>query len=339
MRLLNRVSILRSVLALVLGAMLLAPLHAALAEDGNLVRLTFGSGWNAVPSVVAIERGLFAEQGLIVSGIPVSSAEAALKSVSVGTTDFAALPQRSLLLIAAAQLPVSVVSMNGWGTQLELVAAAEDIRSVEDLRGKTIAVGAASEAFPVLVRLLNAAGLPPSAVTIKRMDASGLLGALAEGEADAVFESRHFTGTILRTSQARRVLAHEDIVATLGQVSAQPLVVNRGVLEKHPDLVQRFVTAWVKALAYVQHDPEDSARLLQIFFHRQGTTVKTELARSWVELTRYDRAVWSKPDILDAEYNGWGLVEGGVLASAPKLEPYIDNRFAEKAVDTLDPFR
>jgi hypothetical protein len=39
--------------------------------------------------------------------------------------------------------------------------------------------------------------------------------------------------------------------------------------------------------------------------------------------------------VADAEFNGWGLKEGGVLKVLPKLDGVVENRFAQQAVKRL----
>jgi len=324
--------------AVIVAVFTLSPVQGVAAE-WKLVRLTFSSGWEALPAVVAIERGFFAQEGLVASGLAATSAEAVLNSLQAGSTDFAVVPQRTLLVMAALQLPVKVVSMNGWGTEMELVVPKDDsaVKSVADLKGKTIAVGMGSEAFPVLVRLLNRASLRPGDVTVKYLSALDLVRAFPAKNrlADAVLESRYYTSALVKSDQARPLLTHQDIVQTLGLVGAAPLVTRKALIETEPDTVQKFVNAWAKALKYIQQDPQDAAGLLMIFFHRQGVTVPEEMAKSWIGMTRYNRFVWSPADIADAEYNGWGLKEGGILKVLPKLDGYIENRFAEEALKKL----
>jgi ABC-type nitrate/sulfonate/bicarbonate transport system substrate-binding protein len=187
----------------------------------------------------------------------------------------------------------------------------------------------------VLIRLLNQAGLQPADVKVTLLGPDALTQVFEQGLADAVFETRHFTKTIFDQGQSRIIQTNEDIRNTIGAINATPLVANVTVIENEPEGVQGFVNGWVKALAYIQANPEDSARLLQIYFHRQGTVVPPELALSWVGFTNYDRYVWSDGDVKDAEYNGWGLVTGEVLKVQPKLGGYIDNRFAEEAVKNV----
>lgn len=313
----------------------------ARAEEWKLVRFAFSGGWDALPAIVALERGFFAQEQLVVSGLPISSTNAVANSLLRGSTDFAAVSQRMLLAMATAQLPVKVVSMNGWGTELELVVPKEDasIKTLADLKGKTIGVGVGSEAHPVLIRLLNKAKLRPSDVKIQTLSADALTRAFEKKEkkADAVLESRHFTSVLVKTEQARQLLTHKEITEKLGLIGAAPLLTRNELIEKEPDTVQKFVHAWIKAIKYIQQDPEDAARLLMIFFHRQGVlTVSADLTKSWIEMTRYNRYFWTPADLADAEYNGWGLKEAGILKALPKLGGYIDNRFAEKALKAIE---
>jgi sulfonate transport system substrate-binding protein len=319
---------------IVAGAVILVLQPAAAQQKQTLVRFSFSSGWDALPAIVAIERGFFAQEGLVVSGLAVPSSQAVMESLAAGSTDFAAVPQRTLLIMAAAKAPVNVIAMAGWGTETELVVPKSDTatKSIADLKGKTIAVGQGSEAYPALIRLLNKAKIRPSEVRIKSLSPAELTRAFQNKLADAVIESRHFTSVLLKNGQARVVLSNKEIVETLGLVGAAPLLGQTSMIEKEPATVQKFVNAWIKALKYIGRDRKDAAQLLRIFLHRQGTLVSEELAESWVGMTRYDRFVWSPADVADAEFNGWGLKEGGVLKVLPKLDGYVDNRFAEKAV-------
>lgn len=323
-----------------IAGMLVLTGRAAEPAELTLARFSFSSGWDAVPAVVAIDRGFFAEEGLVVDGLARSSEGAVAQSLLAGSTDFATVPQRTFLVMTALQLPVKVISMNGWGTEIEVVVPKGDtaINAAAHLKGKTIGLGAASEAYPVLIRLLNKAKLRPTDVKIKHLSPNELTQAFKAGArlADAVIESRHYTATLVETGQARVVLTSQGVVSAIGLIGAAPLVTRTSLVDKESGTVQKFLNAWVKALAYVQQDPEDAVRLMMIFFHRQGVTnVQQPLVKSWLGMTRYDRSVWSKDDLTDAEYSGWALKEGGILTVAPKLAGYIENRFAEEAQKRL----
>ena len=318
---------------------LIASIAHAKDKDWSLVRFSYSSGWDALPAIVATERGFFAEQGLVASGLAVSSGQAVAVSLGVGTTDFAALPQETLLYMAASKIPVSVVSMNGWGVPMELVVPKSDAttHSIADLKGKAIAVTDASSAYPILIRLLNNARLRPSDVKIRFLAANQLTHAFTEKRADAVFETRYFTETLTQASQGGRVVTGpEDITKALGDINAMPLVVRTELIAKEPEVVQKFINAWVRAQYYIRQDPVDCAKLLQIFLHRQGVPVADGLALNWVKMPNYNHFVWQAADIADADYNGWAMKTGGVLKVEPKIDGMINNSFAERAVAQLE---
>ncbi len=309
---------------------------ARAAENTTLARLTFSSGWDALPAIVGIERGFFAQEGLVISGLATTSPEAVINSLAAGSTDFAVVPQRVMLVMVAAKAPIKIIAMGGWGTELELVARPDaKIKSVADLKGKTVATLRGSEALPALVRLLNQAKLKPSDLKIEAMSADALVKVLADKKADAVFETRHFTGPLVQNKSGVVALDADAITKAIGWIDAIPLVTRAETAAKDPKLVQKFTNGWVKALAYIQQDPQDAARLLGIFFHRQGVRVTPEMSNSWVAMTRYDQSGWSDAAIADAEYNGWGLSAAKILKAAPKLKGFVDNRFATAAAKSL----
>ncbi len=322
--------------AAIIGTLTFLPVQG-LAAEWTMARLSFSSGWDALPAIVAIERGFFSQEKLIVSGLAVTSAQGVMNSLAAGSTDFATLPQRTLLVMAALKLPVKVIGMNGWGTEMELVVPKADTttKSIADLKGKTIALGVGSEAYPVLIRLLNKSKMRPADVTIKTLSAQDLARAFQKKLADGILESRHFTTALATTGQGRLVTPHKDIVQALGVTGAAPLLTRKALIDKEPATAQKFVNAWIKALKYIEQDPKDAAQLLRIFFHRQGVVVSEEMATSWIGMTRYNRFFWSPADVTDAEYNGWALKEGGVLKVLPKLDGYVENRFAEQALKQL----
>jgi ABC-type nitrate/sulfonate/bicarbonate transport system substrate-binding protein len=321
------------------GAILLAVILAVAPLPGSaeppkvdtLARLSFGSGWDALPAVVGIERGFFAQQGLVVSPLTVTSGEAVMQSLASGSTDFAVLPQRAFLLMVAARLPVRAVAVSGWGTRVELVVSPglANAKSIADLKGKKIAVNKGSDALPALLRLAKQAKLKPTDLLLLQLPAEEMVQVFKEKKADAVFATAHFTEPLVSHSGARRLLSNEEIVQATGFVGTQPLVVSRKTIERDPAMVQKFVDGWVKAVAYTEQDPEDAARLLQVFFHRLGVAATPEQAASWVGMTRHDRAVWTKQDTADVVANGASLADGGIFKVRPKLDGYVDTSYAK----------
>jgi ABC-type nitrate/sulfonate/bicarbonate transport system substrate-binding protein len=322
---------------LAFALLILASVSArAMAADSTLVRLSYSSGWDALPAIVGIERGFFSEQGIVISGLAVTSPTAVIESLAAGSTDYALVPQRVMLVMAAAKAPVKIIAMGGWGTEMELVARPDaNIKSAADLKGKTVAVVQGSEALPILIRILNQAKIKPTDLKILSTSANALLKSLADKKADAVFETRHFTDPIVEKKQGVVVMDPATVTKSVGVIEGIPLVANSATTTKDAALTQKFVNAWVKSMKYIQQDPTDAARILQIFFHRQGVTVTKQIAQSWVSLTKYDQYSWSKAAVADANYNGWALNAANILKVTPKLDGFIENKFADAAAKSL----
>lgn len=324
-----------------------------LSQEGfaqtKTVRFSYSSGWDAIPAVVAIEKGFLAEQGLVVNGLAISSGRTILDSLTAGTTDFAIVPNRNLILVAALRLPVKVVALSGWGTETEVIVPKEaKLGSIKDLKGKTVGLGVSSEAFPLLIRFADQNGLKPKDYTIKNLDSGEIMKALdgteckqvkkptRKGEqtdicTDAVVASRHFTSRLVGGGKARVLHAYPDIVKTIGVRNAGALLTRNTLIETDPQTVQKFVNGWVKAMQYIERNPKEVAGLMRVFFARQGTRVPEDLAELWVKLEKFDRAAWIEADTKDTESNAAALQQVGILRGTPKIGEFVDNRFAEKA--------
>lgn len=321
-------------LAFVFMVATLGPALAQQDEGFRVVRLSYSTGWDALPVVVAEERGFFTKERLIVSGVAAQSASAVAQSLQANSTDVAVLPQRAFLAMAAAGAKSKVIAVNSWGTQMQLIAAkGSNISDVKDLRGKTVALGRGSGALPFLMRLLNLAGLSPENVKVAELSASDLAKALPNGTADAIFDMGHITGPIVAADRGKVVMDSKSVQKSLGAIGAMPVVASQRFVEREPEVAQRVVNAWLAAQRYIHENPDDAARLLRIFLHRHGVTTTPELASGWIGLQRYDKLhKWSENAIKDAEYNAWGLKQAGMIDKVPDIDPYIDNRFVDQAL-------
>lgn len=306
------------------------------AQQSPVVRFAFGGGWDALPAIVAIERGFFDQEELVVSGLSITSAQAVANSLVAGSTDFAAIPQRTFLAFAVADLPIAAVAVGSWGTEMELIAKpAAGISDLSQIKGHTIAVSRTSDALPVLVRLLNRAKLRPSDVNIRYLEGTAMPKALDSESIDAIFDTRHLTSVLVESGKAVAVLDWEGVKKNVGSISATPLVTRKALIESDPATVLKVVRAWIKALAYIQQDPLDAGRLLQIYLHRHGAKVEASLAQTWITMSSYNLYSWTDNAVADAEYNAWGLKEAGAIKTVPKLAGFIDNRFVEQAFQTV----
>ncbi len=312
-------------LALIVGAV---TQHPARAEAPALVRLAYVDDWRALPAVVAVERGFFAAQGLIASGLPMTADRADFEtSLAEGTTDLALIPQRLWLAMADSAADTVSIGVGSWGIEMELVVReGRPIDAIADLKNRRVAISSGSPAYPTLIRLLNQVGLEPQNVRVLELPTAEVLSSFQRRRADAVFDVRHVT-TPLAAEGGRVLVDWQALLRLLGPINAVPLVARAEWAAEQPETLRRVAVAWVHTLAYIEANRDDAARLLYMHLRRRGVRLTSSLAEAWVGFSRYDLPGWSDAAIRDAEYNAWALMTAGELTDMPALPARIDTGF------------
>ena len=119
-----------------------------------LVRLNYSGSIYATTSVVGLEKGFFDQEGLIVNAAPESSGQVALQALIGGSTDFAVGANVRPIQALAQGLPVKVIALSTWGFAGYVLVPAKDTttKSLEDLKGKTLAAQVGSGTHTVWLR-------------------------------------------------------------------------------------------------------------------------------------------------------------------------------------------
>lgn len=133
-----------------------------------------------------------------------------------------------------------------------LVRPDSSYTSVQQLKGKKIAVQVGSSAHHYLILLLQKNGLKPSDVNLVNLAASDHQKALESGNVDAVSTWEPWTA-ILEKAQAGKVLV--DSVGIKRHISGYILRNEFGV--QNPDLVERFLKVNQKAIEYIKQHPDE----------------------------------------------------------------------------------
>ncbi len=153
--------------AVVALAALMACVPAAFA-GGQKVTLTLD--WTPNPDHVgfydARDTGLFARAGLDVAIRAPSDPTAPLKLVGVGRSDFAVSYEQELFFAAAKKLPVVAVAAVVPQPLNSFMAIKPGIRSLRDLKGRTIGITGVPSDYATLDTALRSVGLTRKDVKI-----------------------------------------------------------------------------------------------------------------------------------------------------------------------------
>jgi putative hydroxymethylpyrimidine transport system substrate-binding protein len=251
--------------ALCLAAMFFVP--AAGAADVQKVTLTLD--WTPNPDHIgfyyARERGLFAKARLEVGIRAPSDPTAPLKLVALGRSDLAVSYEQELFFAAARKLPVIAVAAVVPQPLNSIMAIEPQIRSLSDLRGRTIGITGVPSDFAALDTALATARLTRKDVKVVSVGYS-LLPALLAGRVDAVLgmyrnvegielRLRGYKPTIIPLNQAGVPFYDELVlVANASRIKSDP---------RYARAVGRFVNVLLDATELARHDRDGSLAILR----------------------------------------------------------------------------
>jgi putative hydroxymethylpyrimidine transport system substrate-binding protein len=173
----------------VLAALLVlaGTLLPAASASGQHVTVTLD--WTPNPDHVGLyyarDSGLFQRAGLDVAIQAPSDPTAPLKLVAVGKTDLAVSYEPEVFLAAAKKLPVKVVAAVVPRPLNSLIAIEPQVKTVRDLRGRSVGITGVPSDYATLDTALRSAGLTRKDVKVVNVGYN-LLPALLAHKVDAV---------------------------------------------------------------------------------------------------------------------------------------------------------
>jgi len=256
----------RSALAAVVAALIvLAP--SALAGSARKVTLTLD--WTPNPDHVGIydaqSAGLFARAGLDVAIRSPSDPTAPLKLVGVGQSDLAVSYEQELFFAAAKKLPVVAVAAVVPQPLNSFMAIEPSIRSLRDLKGKTIGITGVPSDYATLDTALHTVGLARTQLKIVTVGYS-LLPALLAHRVDAVLGVyRNVEGIQLRLRGLHPTIIPVDRTG-IPSYDELVLVANKTRLHDDPQYrseVKRFVGAFLAGTAGARSHPSRALAIMK----------------------------------------------------------------------------
>jgi aliphatic sulfonates family ABC transporter substrate-binding protein len=272
-------------------------------------------------SVIAVEKGFFAKEGLEVKPLMFSSGPACTEAVVLGSAEIGTMGDTTAV-ISVARAPVTIIASHGGGEHRHriIVKADSPIRSPRDLLGKRLVVSKGTSTYGGLLAWAQAVKLNLSRVQIINMKPEDMGTALLSGAVDAAVASEP-TPSVMEEKGGRQL-------ATLGGLGNNYpilLVARNDFLRKHPEAATRFVRAMDRATEFVRDHPEETARVMarKTGLSLAATTKAMKLHYYRVQLDNQTRA--SLKQIADF------LVEQKILDTAPDLSKTIDDRYLPRS--------
>lgn len=234
-------------------------------------QLTFQLGWlpggERAPAFLALEKGLFAAEGLDVKilagrgGTEVLT-KLATSSVDVGevTLDVYFYAKAEGAIPATAVMPFFTKQMDSLVT-----TTTSGIVTLKDTVDRTIATTPTSGSNQIWPIFLKMNGVDPARIAVKKASAYALPGMLATGQADGVLLMLTTApGLVPLLASAGKQIKVITWAEYGYEGYSQTLVASNKILTERPDVVRRFLKVMRKAMLLTHEDPDAAARAVHV---------------------------------------------------------------------------
>ncbi|MCK2054206.1 ABC transporter substrate-binding protein [Methylobacterium sp. 37f] len=249
-----------------------------------------------------------------------------LEALNAGAIDAGGVGDAPFTFAAAAGVPVKafLAFRNRQDGLAILVAKDSPVKTVADLRGKSIATNRGSIGHQVVLAALEEAGLPAGAVTLRFLPPADAKIALASGSIEAWATWEPYTSTAELAGLARVVRDGNGITPGLSFAVASDTALTR-----KRALLADFGRRLVAARDWALKDPAPYAALWSKLIGLPEAVPLRWFARAQYRAVPIDEAV-----IADEQRNIDLYVRSGLIpqARAPKADAILDRSFAPAAV-------
>ncbi len=210
------------------------------------------------PFYVAQEKGFFSENGVEVEFERIEGDAARRAAIASGDLDGSALTLDVVVVLRSQNIPVKAVmaidaSLGGDG-----IIVTDDIRSVEDLKGRQVAYPSGQPSHFFLYSVLSDHGLQMSDIESVIMDADKAGAAFAAGQVEVAVTWEPWL-TKARQMANGRVLI--DSGQRPGEIEDVLFMREEVIAERGEDIVA-LIKAWYKAVEYVRSNPAESRAII-----------------------------------------------------------------------------
>ncbi len=199
---------------------------------------------------IAWDRGFFAEEGLDAQLLPIEADSTALKALVAGQVE--AVDMNTGGLIVAMSQGANVQITGGVRTGMTwVILAGKNVKSLEDLKGKTIAIsGIGSLSQMVVVAVLNKKGIKSEDVTwVPAGQSPARVQAIVAGKVDAAPVGMEQAITAMQISPGLQVVA--NIAKELPDYLYASQASGLETIRKRPEIVQKILYAHIKAARWI----------------------------------------------------------------------------------------
>ncbi|AJC23289.1 hypothetical protein RO07_12075 [Pandoraea pulmonicola] len=244
-----------------------------------------------------------------------------IEAVNAGALDIGLQGDGPVLFLAAqgAQVKVIGIYRDSPDSVVLLAGPHTQIKSVEDLQGKTVAVTRGGWSQQLVLAALASKGLPLDSVKYSYLASVDSAAALQAGKVDATATWEPYV-TRLRQAGARTVVTARGLIAAQSYLST-----TQKVIDTKRDLLGDFVQRYQRAREWSLADPRHIERYADAWATK--SRVDPKLAHQWFSTSRIRYEPLTEAAIAEAQKSVDDFVKTGTLAKRFDVRSLFDTSF------------
>lgn len=292
------------------------------------------SGW--WPWAIAESEGLFKANGLNVELKWFDGYLESLQAMAAGQLDGNCQTLNdTIAFVGDSKNGQVAVLVNDNSAGNDKIIVAENINTIQDLKGKKVAVEEGLVDDFLLALALEKEGMSRQDVEIVNLETGAAAAAFVAGQVDAVGAFPPFWLTALQRKGSKELISSKEFPGAIPDL----LVVSQKLIQDRPQEVQGLVKTWFDIREFMIKNPEKAN---EIMAKRAG--VSAEEFKMFNEGTKF----FTIQDNLEAFTPGDSMkhlpfaaqkmsdfmLQVGLLKTKPNLDPILDAQFIKKYAET-----
>jgi NitT/TauT family transport system substrate-binding protein len=278
------------------------------------------------PLHIAKELGYFKEQGLDVTLTIIEDESQYAAALASGNIDGLGNVIDREVIHFAKGTPETVIFAMDESTGGDGVVSAGDIKTVADLRGRTVALDKSSTSSFFFLSILEKNGIAEGEVDFQEMGASDAGAAFVAGKVDAAVTWEPWLTNAGQREGGHVLVSSRDMPGTIVDV----FVMNAGFIAKHPDAPAKMARAWFKAVEWYKANPAKGDEIMGKAFGLSAAEV-ADMAKGVTFKGAAENLAFVKPgqglyEVADRAIRFWkekGIIDKDVTAADFVTDKYV----------------
>ncbi|MEM6596981.1 MAG: ABC transporter substrate-binding protein [Cyanobacteria bacterium P01_C01_bin.69] len=255
----------RRVLQLMAGTAGSVMLHAcngntsgdASSDDSDDLAMSMGTApWvGQLPLYIAQEKGFFTEEGLDFELSIFGASGDYISAFASNNVNSVAPVSAEAILMASQGKDFKIVLVQDNSVGGDGILARDTIETIEDFKGKEIAVDTTGVSYFFLLQVLKEAGLTKDDITIVNADPASAATAFESGNVDIAVSYAPYLPATARAVDNGRVIYDSSKMPT---AIIDLYLVDTAFIEENPAAIQAFVNAIFKGTQFMDDEPEEA---------------------------------------------------------------------------------